>query len=355
MDFIKKIVRKARAALKKFWHKIAPAYRTALRVETNAHTAQNKQDYLFWIALNRPGELMSETKKRVFASLPPAEGVVHECQIILNFLMQEMDAVCRQNGLSYWLMGGTLIGAIRHKGFIPWDDDADIGMMRRDYERLKEVIKGHPYIDLLDYYNFNRFFRIPKIVVRGSGSKMAIDIIVFDYTNANGEPLADIWKAQQKIRGAYMKALKVFKRQVSELRVTDLVRDPIKFQEVSKLTDRYIEMCGYALEDGDTVIWGIDNFTSFARDRKRIYTKESIFPLKELEFEGRPYYAVNDYMGMITREAGDIWSFPADAGSPKKFSEAKQWIEVDKAKAVLDEMILRKGELIYYRRNQEND
>lgn len=364
MNYIKKFLQKVRALLKKFWRKVAPAYRTALRVEINTkklltlagkQPQQKNQDYLFWIGQNRPGELLSETKRRVFANLPPAEGIVHECQIILNFLLKEMDDVCRQNGLSYWLMGGTLIGAIRHKSFIPWDDDADIGMMRYDYERLKEVIKGHPYIDLLDYYNFNRFFRIPKIVVRGSESKMAIDIIVFDYTNAYEEPLAEIWRAQQKIRKAYMQALKEFKLQVPELKVTDLVRDPVKFQEVSELTRKYIELCGYSLDDGDTVIWGIDNFTSSARDKKRIYTKESIFPLKELEFEGKTYYVVNDYMEMITREAGDIWSFPSDAGTPKKFSAAKQRIEVDKAKAALDEAILLKGELCYYRRSHKND
>lgn len=54
-------------------------------------------------------------------------------------LMQEFDRLCRQNGLTYWLFFGGLIGAVRHKGFIPWDDDIDLLMPRRDFDRLQRM------------------------------------------------------------------------------------------------------------------------------------------------------------------------------------------------------------------------
>ena len=51
-------------------------------------------------------------------------------------LLQKTAEFCENNGLRYFLCGGTLIGAIRHKGYIPWDDDIDIAMPRQDYDRF---------------------------------------------------------------------------------------------------------------------------------------------------------------------------------------------------------------------------
>ena len=59
--------------------------------------------------------------------------------IVLDILVR-IDKICREHNLTYMLMYGTLIGAIRHKGFIPWDDDIDIVMPREDYYTLMELI-----------------------------------------------------------------------------------------------------------------------------------------------------------------------------------------------------------------------
>lgn len=54
-------------------------------------------------------------------------------------LMRKVLEVCRENGLNIWVDSGTLLGAVRHHGYIPWDDDIDLVMMRDDYECLQRV------------------------------------------------------------------------------------------------------------------------------------------------------------------------------------------------------------------------
>lgn len=72
-------------------------------------------------------------------TLPPATGQLRDIQLANLALLKELDYVCKQNGLQYWLDGGTLLGAVRHKGFIPWDDDIDVSMMRNDYLKIIDI------------------------------------------------------------------------------------------------------------------------------------------------------------------------------------------------------------------------
>lgn len=73
---------------------------------------------------------------------------------VLNVLLK-VDQICRMAGFRYMICYGTLLGAVRHKGFIPWDDDIDIVMPREDYYKLADYIIAHPELALnyIDIYN----------------------------------------------------------------------------------------------------------------------------------------------------------------------------------------------------------
>ena len=54
-------------------------------------------------------------------------------------ILKDFDRFCLENGLTYFALGGTAIGALRHKGFIPWDDDIDVALLRSDYNKFLEL------------------------------------------------------------------------------------------------------------------------------------------------------------------------------------------------------------------------
>ena len=66
---------------------------------------------------------------------------MNELQSRLTDMLSWFHSLCVENGLRYYALGGTALGAVRHNGFIPWDDDIDVGMPRADYDRLRELTK----------------------------------------------------------------------------------------------------------------------------------------------------------------------------------------------------------------------
>ena len=70
----------------------------------------------------------------------PEGSLLRRQQTRMLEILLEVDRICQKHDIRYWLSSGTLIGALRHDGFIPWDDDLDIEMMREDYLRLMEVL-----------------------------------------------------------------------------------------------------------------------------------------------------------------------------------------------------------------------
>ena len=68
-------------------------------------------------------------------------------------IVKELVAICEKHGLSYYMLGGTMLGAVRHRGFIPWDDDVDIGIPRDDYEKFLMVAQKElsSHLKLVNY------------------------------------------------------------------------------------------------------------------------------------------------------------------------------------------------------------
>lgn len=82
---------------------------------------------------------------KVEDGLVRVEGdVLHRLQHVLLMMLKDFDALCSQEGLTYTLGGGSCLGAVRHQGFIPWDDDLDVNMPRESFDKLCEVFASRP-------------------------------------------------------------------------------------------------------------------------------------------------------------------------------------------------------------------
>lgn len=86
---------------------------------------------------------------------------LRKLQLIELNILKLFAKICEENSLRYFLIGGTMLGAVRHEGFIPWDDDVDIGMPRSDYEKFLCIVqeKLPEHFSLLNYKTTDKYLR----------------------------------------------------------------------------------------------------------------------------------------------------------------------------------------------------
>lgn len=137
------------------------------------------------------------------------EITVRDVQMVLLDMAKDIDEICKRNDIPYFLNGGSALGAVRHKGFIPWDDDFDIGMMYEDYIRFISVLKKELPSDKYVFQCFQTDRRynvtIPAMKIRRKGTYIKevntllenrikgyegcdgvfIDVFVYDYCTLN--------------------------------------------------------------------------------------------------------------------------------------------------------------------------
>lgn len=114
-------------------------------------------------------------------ALKPANSPLRDIQKADTLLLGIFHEICKKHNLTYWIDYGTLLGAVRHKGFIPWDDDVDVAMPRQDYDKICQILR-----DELEQCGFEvnegKGYRAQVYRLIYSGTPVQLDIFPYDYS-----------------------------------------------------------------------------------------------------------------------------------------------------------------------------
>lgn len=114
--------------------------------------------------------------------MPSEKGLVELHREMLE-LLKVFHGICMKNHIQYTLHGGTLLGAIREKGFIPWDNDADVSLTRENYQKFLECIRREP---LGNGISFDGDHRVPRLIKKKNGMPTVfVDLFIYDYITKN--------------------------------------------------------------------------------------------------------------------------------------------------------------------------
>lgn len=239
-------------------------------------------------------------QKELRAKFNPDGSDLRKAQICMLELLKFLDDICRKHNLEYWLDSGTLIGAARHGGFIPWDDDIDVCMMKKDAERLKEIMKdkiwdGH--IVLQNHDTDPNYFHPSWMTLRDTKSEYIIDQYYQNIIKYKGFQV-DIFIIEENIPKNLLK----FSSKLFNLLVTSPLMGrhhleylryfvPLNYNILTKIIH---PMFNLLKKQTPTLSSG------FGAVFLKVQFKDTIFPLKQIIFEGYKFYCPNDCDAYLT-------------------------------------------------------
>lgn len=253
-------------------------------------------------------EIAKERQENVFyqykkdkidiTKVPQAQGLLRDIQLANLALLKELAYVCEKNNFKYILDAGTLLGAVRHSRFIPWDDDIDILMFREDYEKIVSAFKNTTRnSDIYAEYHRDKDTN-SQYFIKIKHKKcpfLGVDIFPLD---SYGKHLS--LKEQLIATNKICKILKHLKKEI----------DPnISNKETKTILTKTMKeniLLSSANENGDFV-YGVD----FAHKLKNWFLdRDIVLPLRKIQFEDSKYTTVNKPKEFLKNIYGDYMKYP---------------------------------------------
>lgn len=234
-------------------------------------------------------------------------------------VLLDIDDFCRKNDIKYFLAYGTLIGAVRHNGFIPWDDDIDIMMPRPDYEKFNRLYNSEKFGKLVagdkDYvYPFTKVYDKETQIIEKTNVKKQILGIYVDIFPLDGLPPLEeeqrafndqVYKIKHKITIKYTmisKSNSILKNIL--LIPAHILLAPFKYEKLAKEID--IKAQAYSYDESENVACLVWN------SRYSFFPKAWYKDLIDHDFEGHLFPIPSEYDKLLTFIYGDYMTLPPE-------------------------------------------
>ena len=263
----------------------------------------------------------------------PLQNIKSLCAELLVFV----DKICKKHDIQWWLDGGNCLGAVRHGDFVPWDDDVDIGMVRKDYNRFIKIIYDEveannlrDFIDIdyrrkgIDGNLVNTFMQlwIKRPVDDRSSILGGVDIFPFDYITAFHYD--DLNKVYHDSREKYYRNLD------NKMSYEDSL--DILFKDL-----------GLSMDETDWIVPGVEGSFGLPREviKLRTFDRTKIFPLKETQFGDHIFPIPNDPDYYLRKIYGKYMDVPK---SVRRHNRIGRFRYVKNADVLFEECLARMRE-----------
>ena len=257
----------------------------------------------------------SENKKKID---------IRSVQLIQLDMLKTIAAICDQHNIRYYLAAGTLLGAVRHQGFIPWDDDLDIQIPRPDYNRLLQILDGGVLPKTMEYAYLgmpNHHLPFLKLYYRDSefietklrspycNSKIWIDVFPLDGLSSDAKKIRKTYFWATKLRHFLYTGI-VDLTQISGIqRLGTIILRPIARVLGSQWIAGKIESFAQRYDiDSSPVIGNIE----WARNAGDALPTEQYLPQVDLQFEDGVFHCPKGYHEHLTNMYGDYMIPPPE-------------------------------------------
>ena len=250
-----------------------------------------------------------------------------EIQKVILDIFKEVSSLCEQHGIPYYAIGGTCIGAIRHNGFIPWDDDLDIAVPIESFEKLKRVLRDNlpPKYQLYDcngvthyHYIFMKVHNVETTYINNKSKqyKDSYTGIYMDIMPLGGIPDSRLGKTFFINRIKIFYALNYLRRfplciqkSVRGKILSLLFKPPLAAFRYNYFSDKYLELLQKHPFDSSKLtgyVW------QPAKISKLIFPKEWFQSTKKVKFEDTVICCPNDYRSYLSAHFGDYMKLPPE-------------------------------------------